>query len=121
MLRRMLGVTLKDRMKKKVKMKTIVTRSVVAENEVNKLRWYGHVLRKEKDEKVRQAMEEPVKGARSRGHQPRRRSDDLWERREELGLNERDAQDRKKWRNGIQATDPLKKKKKEKEKKNEDS
>ena len=40
MLRRMLSVTLKDRMKKEeVKIKTIVTRSVVTEIEVNKLRW----------------------------------------------------------------------------------
>ena len=46
MLRRMLGVTLKDRMRNEdVRRRTTVTSSVVSVIEVNKLRWYGHVLR----------------------------------------------------------------------------
>ena len=47
MLRRMLGVTLKDRMRNEdVRSRTTVTSSVVSVIEVNKLRWYGHLLRK---------------------------------------------------------------------------
>ena len=68
MLRRMLGVTFKDRMRNEdVRRRTAVTSSVVSMIEVNKLRWYGHVLRKSEDEVVRQAWEMPVKGERSRG------------------------------------------------------
>ena len=110
MLRRMLGVTLKDRMRNEdVGRRTTVTSSVVSVIEVNKLRWYGHMLRKSEDEVVRQAWEVPVKGERSRGRQPRRWSDGLRKRLEELDLKEEDAQDRKKWRSRIQAADPLKK------------
>ena len=68
------------------------------------------MLRKSKDKVMRQAWEMPVKGERSRGHQPRW-SDGLQKRLEELGLKEEDAQDYKKWRSKIQAADPLKKRK----------
>ena len=66
-LRRMLGVTLKDRIRNKdVRRKTTVTSSVVSVIKVNKLSWYGHVLRKSEDEVVRQAWEVPVKGEEQR-------------------------------------------------------
>ena len=58
------------------------------------------MLKKEKDAVVRQALEDPVKGARIRGRQPKRWSDGLLERLEELGLNEGDAQECKKWNPG---------------------
>ena len=85
-----------------------MTSSVVSVIEVNKLRWYGRMLRKSEDEVVRQTWEVPVKGERSRGRQSMRWSDGLRKRLEELGLKEEDAQDRKKWRSRIQAADPLK-------------
>ena len=109
MLRRMLHVTLKDRMRNEDVRRTAVASSVASVIEVNKLRWYGHMLRKSEDEVVRQAWEVPVKGERSRGCQPMRWSDGLCKRLEELGLKEEDAQDCKKWRSRIQAADPLKK------------
>ena len=79
-------------------MVTIVERS--------KLRWYGHLQRKNEDEAVRQVWEEPIKGKRSRGRQLKRWKDGLRQRLEELGLKEQDAQDRQKRRRGIEATDP---------------
>ena len=107
MLRRMLDVTLKDRMRNEdVRRRTTMTLSVVSVIEVNKLRWYGHMLRKSEDEVVRQAWEVPVKGERSRGCQPRRWSGGLRKRLEELSLKEEDAEDRKKWRSRIQAANP---------------
>ena len=69
-------------------MVTIVERS--------KLRCYGHLLRKDEEEVVRQVREEPIKGKRSRGRQLKRWKDGLRERLEELGLKEPDAQDRQK-------------------------
>ena len=79
-------------------MVTIVERS--------KLRWYGHLLRKDKEEVVWQVWEEPIKGKKSRGRQLKRWKYGLRERLEELSLKEQDAQDRQKWRRGIVATDP---------------
>ena len=63
---RMLGVTLKDRIRNEdVKRRITVTSSVVLVIKVNKLRWYGHMLRKSEDKVVIQAWEMPVKGERS--------------------------------------------------------
>ena len=106
MLRMMLGVSLKDKLgNEEFRRRTTVT-SVVTIVERSKLRWYGHLLRKNEEEVVRQAWEVPIKGKRSKGRQLKRWKDGLRERLEELGLKEQDAQDRQKWRRGIVATDP---------------
>ena len=64
----MLGVTLKDKLRnEEVRRRTTVTTSVVTIVERSKLRWYGHLLRKDEEEIVRQVWEEPIKGKRSRG------------------------------------------------------
>ena len=62
MLRMMLGVTLKDKLRKEeVRRRTTVTTSVVAIVERSKLRWYGHLLRNDDEEVVRRVCEEPIK------------------------------------------------------------
>ncbi len=94
-LRKMLGVTLRDELRnEKVRRRTTVMTSVVTVVEQNKLRWYGHVLRKKKEDVVKQAWEEPVRGKRSRRRQLKRWKDGLSETLEELGLREQDAKDR---------------------------
>jgi len=45
----------------------------------NRLRWYGHVLRKEDDDCVKRCMEYEVAGSRPRGR-PRRTGERLYER-----------------------------------------
>ena len=51
----MLGVTLKDKLRnEEVRRRTTVTTSVVTIVERSKLRWYGHLLRKDDEEVVRQ-------------------------------------------------------------------
>ena len=61
MLRMMLGVTLKDKLRNEEVRRTTVTTSVVTIVERSKLRQYGHFLRKDKEEVVRQVWEEPIK------------------------------------------------------------
>ena len=103
----MLCVTLKDRLRiEDDRRRTTVTTSVVTIVEGSKLRWYGHLLRKDEEEVVRQLWGEPIKGKRSRGRQLKRWKDGLRERLEELDLKEQDGQVRQKWRRGIVATDP---------------
>ena len=98
----MLGVTLKDKLRNEdVRRRTTVTTSVITIVEGSKLRWYGHLLRKDEEEIVRQLWEEPIKGRRSRGQQLKRWKDGLRERLQELGLKEQDAQGRQKRRRGI--------------------
>ena len=55
MLRMMLGVTLKDKLRnEEVRRRTTITTSVVTLVERSKLRWYGHLLRKDEEEVVLQ-------------------------------------------------------------------
>ena len=55
MLRMMLGVTLKDKLRnEEVRRRTKVTTSVVTIVERNKHSWYGHLLRKNEEEVMRQ-------------------------------------------------------------------
>ena len=58
----MLGVTLKDKLRNVEVRRTAVTTSVVTIVERSRLRWYGHLLRKDDEEVVRQVWEEPIKG-----------------------------------------------------------
>ena len=51
MLKMMLGVTLKDKPRnEEVRRRTTITTSVVTIAERSKLRWYGHLLRKDEEE-----------------------------------------------------------------------
>ena len=68
MLRKMLGVTLRDTLRnEEVRRRTTVMTSVATVVEQNKLRWYGHVLRNKKEDVVKQAWDEPLRGKRNRG------------------------------------------------------
>ena len=104
--RKMLGVTLHDKLRnEEVRRRTTVMTSVVTVVEQNKLRCYCHVLRKKKEDVVKQAWEKPVRGKSIRGRQLKRWKDGLSGRLEELDLREQDANDRQGWRRGIMATD----------------
>ena len=106
MLGKMLGVRLRDKLRnEEMRRRTTVMTSVATVVEQNKLRWYGHVLRKKKEDVVKHVLEEPVRGKRSRGRQLIRWKDGLSERLEELSLREQDAKDRQRLRRGIMATD----------------
>ncbi|XP_064104032.1 uncharacterized protein LOC135213863 [Macrobrachium nipponense] len=62
----------------------------------SQMRWYGHVLRMDDEEKVKRAMEEPVRGRRPRGRQRIRWRDKVKEDIKRRGLVEDDAFDRRK-------------------------
>jgi len=57
----------------------------------NRLRWYGHVLRKDDDDWVKKCMEHEAEGSRLRG-----RPNKNWKK-----LNREDTMDRCKWRKVI--------------------
>ena len=100
MLRRMLGVTRRDKLRnEEVRERTGMQENIVIV-ERSKIRWYGHVRKGERDV-VRRAMDCPVMGKR----QPRRWKDWVEVRMKELGVGSEDVLDRKRWR-GIVAADP---------------
>ena len=79
--------------------------NVVEKAREARLRYYGHVVRREEEEPVKRAMDMPVVGRRSVGRQRIRWTDVIRRDMGEVGLEERDARDRKKWRKLTRATD----------------
>ena len=63
----MCGIKLKDRFPSKELRERLGIDDIALVLQQNKLRWYGHVLRKEDDDWVKKCMEYEVKGPRPRG------------------------------------------------------
>jgi len=64
----------------------------------NRLRWYGHVLRKEDDDWVKKCMEYEVEGPRPRGKPKRNWREVVKEDCQARKLNKEDVMDHSKWR-----------------------
>jgi len=62
----MCGIKLKDRFPSK-ELRERLGNDIALVLQQNRLRWYGHVLRKEDDDWVKKCMEYEVKGPRPRG------------------------------------------------------
>ena len=71
-----------------------------------RLRYYGHVMRREEEEPISRAKSMPVIGRRSVGRQRIRWMDVIKRDMVEVGLEEGDARDRKRWRKLTRAADP---------------
>ena len=67
MVRWMCGVKLKDRLPSKELREGLGIDDIALVLQQNRLRWYGHVLRKEDDDWVNKCMEYEVEGLRPRG------------------------------------------------------
>ena len=67
----------------------------------NRLRWYGHVLRKEDDDWVKKCVEYEVEGPRPRGRPKRTWREVVREDCQAHKMNKVDAIDRCKWRKMI--------------------
>ena len=65
----MCGVKLKDRLPSKELRERLGVDDIALVLQQNRLRWYGHVLRK--DDWVKKCMEHEVEGSRPRGDQRR--------------------------------------------------
>jgi len=67
----------------------------------NRLRWYGHVLRKEDTDWVKKCMEYEVEGSRPRDRSKRTWSPVVQKDRQACNLNREDAMDRGRWKKQI--------------------
>jgi hypothetical protein len=72
-----------------------------------RLRWYGHVRRREETHVCQKVLKLTLPGARKRGRPKRRYMDNIREDMVEKGVTENDAKDRTKWRNLMHCGDPL--------------
>ena len=94
----MCGVKLKDRLPSKELRERLVVDDIAVVLQQNRLRWYGHVLRKDDDDWVKKCMEHEVEGSRPRGRPKKAWKEVVREDCQARKLNKEDAMDRCKWR-----------------------
>ena len=105
MLRRIKGVTLRDRVKSVDIRKELGVSSIQEKVREIRLRWYGHVQRMEENE-VKAVGDMRVPGKRPRGRPRVRWMDGVRRDMRTLRITLEDAQDRTLWKSRIQVTDP---------------
>ena len=79
MVRWMCGVKLQDRVPSKELRGRLELDDIISVLQRNRLRWYGHVLRREDNDWVKKCMEYEVKGTRPRGR-PKKTGERLWKK-----------------------------------------
>ena len=94
----MCGVMLKDRLPSKELRETLGIDDIALVLQQNRLHWYGHVLQKDDDDRVKKCMEYEVEGPRPRRRLKRTWSEVVREDCEARKLNKEDAMDHCKWR-----------------------
>ena len=97
MVRWMCGVKLKDRLPSKELRERVRIDDIALVLQQNRLRWYGHVLRKDDDDWVKKCMQYEVDGPRPRGRPKRTWRDVVREDCQARKLKKEDAMDRCKW------------------------
>ena len=98
-LRFSLGVTRMDKIRNEYVRGTAQVGRFAEKTREARLRWYGHVLRKDDGYIGRRVLRMELPGKRKRGR-PKRRSMD------EVEVTEEDAEDRSNWRWKIRSGDP---------------
>ena len=98
LVRWMCGIKLKDRFLNKELRERLGIYDIALLLQQNRLRWYGHVLRKEDDDWMKKCMEYEVKGPRPRGRPKMAWRVVVREDCQAHKLNKEDAMDCSKWR-----------------------
>ena len=105
MLRWMSGVTKLDNIRNERIRRTTKVREISKKVQESRLKWYGHVLRRE-DEYVGKRVMRMVPGKRRRGRPKLGWLDSIRNELSERELSREDAQDRARWRRLIRRIDP---------------
>jgi len=98
MVRWMSNVKVKDRVPSKELRKRLGIDDIIISLLQNRLRWYGHVLRKEDTVSVKKCMECEVEGPRPRGRPKRTWKEDVQKDCKARNLNKEDAMDCGRWK-----------------------
>ena len=98
MLRFAMGVTRKDKIRNEYISGTVKVERLRMKMKEGRLRWYGHVMRRDKEYVGRKMMEMDLPRKRKRGKLKRRFLDIVKENMGEVGAKETDVEDRKIWR-----------------------
>ena len=95
MLRFAMGVTRKDKIRNEHIRRTVKVERLGMKMREGRLRWYGHVMRRDQEYVGRKMMEMELPGKRRRGRPKRRFLDLVKEDMGEVGAKETDVEDRK--------------------------
>lgn len=106
MLRFSCGVTKKDRVENRYIRGSIKVTEASKKLKENKLRWYGHIKRRDENELVRKMLDMDVQGRRRRGRPKKRWMDGVREEMRERGIEDHMTQDRNLWKKIICYKDP---------------
>src|SRR6218665_3108991 len=106
MLRWILGVSLRDRRRNEDLREVLGVACITDKVREARMRWYGHVMRREDGCCIKRIMNAEVYGRRSRGRQKKRWREKMQEDLKTLKLKKEVADDRNKWRRRIRVADP---------------
>ena len=106
MLRFAMGVTRKDKIRNEHIRSIVKVERLGMKMREGKLRWYGHLIRRDQEYGGRKMMEMELPGKRRRGRPTRRFLDVIKEDMGEVGAKETDVEDRKVWRMIIRCDHP---------------
>ena len=106
MLRFAMGVTRKDKIRNEYIRSTVKVERLGMKMREGRLRWYGHVMRRDQEYIGRKMMEMELPGKRKRGRPKRRFLDVIKEDMGEVGAKETDVEDRNVWRMMIRCGHP---------------
>ena len=98
MLRFAMGVMRKDKIRNEYIRSTVKVERLGMKMREGRLRWYGHVMRRDQEYVGRKMMEMELSGRRRRGRPKRRFLDVVKEDMGEVGAKETDIEDRMVWR-----------------------
>ena len=106
MLRRLKGVTLRDKIRSESIRNDLGVMSIRNKVRENRLRWFGHVIRKPDEDKIKVVYKMEVDGKRKQGRPNLRWRDNIKKDLTDLELDEELANDRSLWRLKTRAADP---------------
>ena len=106
MLRFAMEVTRKDKIRNEDIRSTVKVERLGMKMKEGRLRWYGHVMRRDQEYVGRKMMKIELPGKRKRGRSKRRFLDVVKEDMGEVGAKETDVEDRKMWRMMIRCGHP---------------
>ena len=93
-----MGVMRKDKIRNELIRSTVKVEWLEMKMRKGRLRWYGHVMRRDQEYVGRKMMETELLGKRRRGRPKRRFLDVVKKDMGEVGVKETDVEDRKMWR-----------------------
>ena len=106
MLRWMCGVTRKDKIRNEIIRGSVKVTGISEKIQESRLRWYGHIMRRDEDYVGKKVGRMTVQGSRNRGRPKKRWLDCVQKDMTEKGLRTEHVENRANWRKLIKNADP---------------